>query len=138
MKTAQERTFQAPLPMIVFRNMKTLLKLGAVVIVLLSVLTACNLNQISVQWAITSVATSGSFYTINYDIWNDGKYDLKGVNLTFSVHSPSGYLYVKSPDFSLAQGETISGNQITVNVAPDLASQVDLVEVVGVNMDKPD
>ena len=124
--------------MIESNAMKTLLKLGAVVIVLLLALTACTFNQISVQWAVNSWTTGpGTFTTISYDVWNDGKYDLSGVNLLFSVYStPSGYLYVKTPDFSLSQGQTISA-QMVVNVAPDLAANVTAVEIVGVDMDKP-
>jgi hypothetical protein len=118
--------------------MKTLLKLGAVVIVLLLALTACTYNELSVQWSITSwtIGNTTTFTTITYDVWNDGKYDLTGINLLFSVYSPSGYLYVKTPNFSLSQGQAITA-QIVVNVAPDLASQVSAVEIVGVDMDKP-
>ena len=119
--------------------MKAALKLVILVVVLVLALTTCVLDQISVEWEVVSWTQSAvsTLTTITYDIWNYGKYDLEGVNLTFSVHSASGYLYVKSPNFDLAQGDYIANNLIVVNVAPDLANTVDIVEVVGVDMDKP-
>ena len=117
--------------------MKTLLKLGAVILFLLLVLTACTFNQVSVQWSISCWTIGGTHLTtITYDVWNAGKYDLTGVKLTFSVFSPSGYLYPVTPGFSLSKGEAIT-NQLVVDVSPDTASQVTAVEVVGVDMDKP-
>ena len=119
--------------------MKTLLKLGGVIIVLLMALAACKVNQISVQWAITGViAGPGTLYTITYDIWNDGDYDLKNVELTFAITSPSHVITVKSPKFDVSQNVRYRNNQITVSVAPDLGTDVSLEEVVAVDMDKPD
>ena len=119
--------------------MKTLMKLGGVVIVLLLALSACTLSQIDVQWQITGVSRGpGTLDTITYDIWNDGAYDLKNVVLTFAISSPSHVITVKSPRFDLPQNVTYSHNQITVSVAPDLGSDVFLEEVVAVDMDRPD
>ena len=120
--------------------MKAMLKLCVAVVVLLLALTTCKLDQISVQWAVngwTTPPNPSTITTINYDIWNDGKYDLEGVNLLFSIHSASGYIYVTSPDFNLRKGDLFTNNQLIVNVAPDFATTVDIVEVVGVNLDKP-
>ena len=118
--------------------MKSIVKISVVLMILFLVVSACVLDQISVGWAIGTLQVNGDkVLGIPYNIWNDGKYDLRGVNLTFAVTSPAGTLFVKTPDFNLDRKEEIDNNVLLVNVSPDDDTQVTFVEVVGVDMDKP-
>jgi hypothetical protein len=120
--------------------MKPVLKLCVVVIVLMLALTTCVLDQISVGWVVNGLTepAANSVYIINYDVWNDGKYDLKGVNLTFSIYIDTvGYFQAKTPDFSLSQNEYIANSALAVSLPPYHLAAGDFAEVVGVDMDKP-
>lgn|GEM_PF-5534947 len=120
--------------------MKTLLKLGCVLVILLFALTACNLYQaINVGWTIVSY-TAGSIITVTYDVWNAGKYDLTGVNLHFSVYASAGvvgYYDAWTPDFSLNKDQYITGDTFTMDISPGALGLTGYVEVIGVDMDKP-
>ena len=121
--------------------MKTPFKLCVVSVLLLFVLTACELfNQINVAWSITSFGWSPSHAHVNYQVWNQGKYDLTGVNLEIGAYlSPLGD-YVSAwttPDFDLAQGELRSG-VIDIYIGPSYgALDITGAAVLGVDMDKP-
>jgi hypothetical protein len=123
--------------------MKTLAKIGVVVIVVLFALTACNLfDQINIRWDITGYGLSGSLATVSYNVWNDGKFDLTGVNLEVAAYvSPAG-VYKSAwtlPDFSLAQKEMKSGSY-SFSISPYSSAFGDSVTgaaILGVDMDKP-
>ena len=114
--------------------MKTLLKLGAVVIVLVSTFMACTFDQISVRWSVDSTIVAGSNVTVDYTVWNDGKYDLTGVNLEIGINSTVGIISYWTPDFSLDRGETKYG---TFFFNTGLATSIPPAEILGVDMDKP-
>jgi hypothetical protein len=123
--------------------MKPILKLSIVVVVLLFALTACNLfKTINVSWAINFYSEpdipADSFIDINYDVWNAGKYDLEGVKLHFSVHIAGvGYYDAWTPAVSLAEGQISRNNVFTIDVFPYHLGNIDILEVVAVDMDKP-
>ncbi len=122
--------------------MKPVLKLCVVVIVSMLALTTCVLDQIAVRWDVTGFGLSGSLATVFFDVWNDGKYDLKGVNLEVAAYVQPAGVYVSAwsaPDFSLAQGELKSGS-FTFSISPYAAGLGDSVTgaaILGVDMDKP-
>ena len=114
--------------------MKTLLKLGAVVIVLLLVLTACTYDQISVRWSVDATFVAGSIVTVDYTVWNDGKYDLTGVNLEIGIDSNVGIISYWTPNFTLNQGDVLQG---TFSFSIGSATPIGLGLILGVDMDKP-
>jgi len=122
-------------------EMKSVLKLCVVVVVLLFVLTACNLNQISVGWVVNGLSYAGNFvFVINYDVWNVGKYDLDGVKLHFSISlsGVAGTFEAVTPEFSLSKNEYIAGNTLAVSLPPYTTVVAgDFAEVVGVDMARP-
>lgn len=118
--------------------MKTALKLCIVVLLLLFALTACDLyNGINVGWNIDYV-TAGPLVQVGYTVWNQGMYDLTGVNLEIGVEvnlPPLAYISAwTTPDFNLAQNETRSGS-ITINATGYTITGV--AAVLGVDMDSP-
>jgi hypothetical protein len=119
--------------------MKALMKLCAVLLFLLFVLTACDLyNQINLGWTIDAVNVSSYNAHVDYTVWNHGKYDLTGVNLEIGVYAtPTTIGYISAwtlPDFSLAQNDTRSGG-IDINIYPNTASSG--AAVLAVDMDNP-
>ena len=119
--------------------MKALLKLCVVLLLLLFVLTACSLyNEINVRWNIDSLTLNPTYARVGYTVWNQGKYDLTGVNLEIGVYATApvaGYLSAwTTPDFSLAQNESHS-SYIDINTAGYIVTTT--TAVLGVDMDKP-
>ena len=120
--------------------MKTLLKFGGIVVVLLLVLSACNLNQQSVRWTVDLTDFSADpLVTVSYTVWNDGDYDLTGVKLEIGLYIDPllDYISVWTPSFSLNQGDQRS-DSIAFSISPYVEADTDgLAEVLGVQMDKP-
>ena len=121
--------------------MKTALKLCVVVLLLLFVLTACDLyNGINVGWSINTFGGSASLAHVTYTVQNLGKYDLTGVNLEIGAYVAStftGYISAwTTPDFNLAQNEIKSGS-IDIDISPYSVAFVTGAAVLGVDMDKP-
>jgi hypothetical protein len=115
-------------------DMKTLVKLGAVLMVLLLALAACTFDQISVRWSVDNTVGPGPIITVDYTVWNDGKYDLTGVNLEIGIDSSVGIISYWTPDFSLDRGETKYG---TFSFSIGSATPVGVGLILGVDMDKP-
>lgn len=115
--------------------MKPILKLCGVVIVLLFVLTACNLNQISVRWTIDFTGPVNPIQ-VDYTVWNDGAYDLTGVNLEIGIYSTSlgDYISAWTPEFSLDQNQIKTGTYF-LNIG--LETVTGEATVLGVDMDNP-
>jgi hypothetical protein len=116
--------------------MKTLTKLFGVVIVLLLVLTACKLDQMSVRWSIDTFVIAPPTVQVDYTVWNDGAYDLTGVNLEFGIYSTSLVDWISdwTPEFSLDQSQTKTGT-FFLNIGVETVSGDP--QVLGVDMDKP-
>jgi hypothetical protein len=130
--------------MVEWQAMKTLLKFGGVLVVLLLVLSACNINKQSVRWTVDQTDLSTPpFVTVDYTVWNDGDYDLTGVKLEIGVFIttilPAGdYFSVWTPEFSLGKGDTPTSDTITFNISPYNVADIDgYAEVLGVQMDRP-
>jgi hypothetical protein len=119
------------------QNVKAFLRVGILLSALLFALTACNLfNQVNVGWRIDRVDQAGSLATVAYTAWNDGKYDLTGVNLKIGVYATPLGDYVSGwtmPDITLNQNETKSGS-IVIDVGLNTASGA---AVLAVDMDNP-
>jgi hypothetical protein len=120
---------------IVFADMKTLLKLCCVVMVLLFLLTACNLDQISVRWTVDATTWLAPTVTVDYTVWNDGAYDLTGVNLEIGISTTLGDVISDwTPDFSLNKGETKTG---TFFLNTGVETPTGAATILGVRMDNP-
>jgi hypothetical protein len=120
-------------------NMKAFVKLGVLLLSLLFLLTACDLfNQVNIGWRIDSYsAVVANNVTVSYTVWNDGQYDLDGVNLKVGVWMNLPGEYVSDwtmPDFSLGKGETKSGS-IVIYVGGDTGPSG--AAVLAVDMDNP-
>jgi len=117
--------------------MKPILKLCGVLFVLLFVLTACKLDQISVRWTIDGFVVGPPTVQVDYTVWNDGAYDLTGVNLEFGIYSTAltDWISAWTPDFSLDQHQTKTGT-FFFNIGLAAAVTGD-PQVLGVDMDNP-
>ena len=119
--------------------MKARIKIGIVVMALLFVLTTCNLfDQINIRWSTGAVSITPGYINIDYTVWNQGKFDLTGVNLEIGVFAtPVTNDWISAwtlPDFSLAQGQTRTG---TISIFVGSNTGYLEVAVLGVDMDKP-
>ena len=120
--------------------MKTLTKLCVVLLLLLIVLTACDLyNQVNVGRSMDAVIWSSPTAQVHYTVWNQGKYDLTGVNLKIGVDVGTpifGYVSAwTTPDFDLAKNETRSGD-IYINIPSGVPTTAPAA-VLAVDMDNP-